>query len=165
MNIIFLDIDGCLNSELYYRKRGHIKHEELNDIKSHAEDIDPEAIELLNDFIDKTKCEIVISSTWRNLGVKFLQQVFEVKGFKHKILDTTPYGCTGCLRGNEILQWIKNNEKLLGKYYSEFNSYVIFDDDSDMLYWQKNNFMLIDGVTGITRTIMYRANRILERNK
>ena len=57
-----------------------------------------------------------------------------------------------------IYNWInKNPEK-------EIN-YVIFDDDSDMLLWQRENFFWVDRYCGITSTILYKAKRFLLKIK
>lgn len=53
MNIIFLDIDGGLNSLPYSKQT----NEELN----------PYALTLLSKIYHKYDCQIVLSSTWREL--------------------------------------------------------------------------------------------------
>jgi len=42
-----------------------------------------------------------------------------------------------------------------------FRDYVILDDDSDMLYCQRNNFICVDYTTGITSRIIYKIKCIL----
>ena len=174
MKIIFLDIDGVLNHQQFYKNRYDekqhektIKKEDGKLIKQSEEDfyaemLDPESIENLNELIEKTGAKVVVSSTWR-LGetVETLQAILEKRGFVGEIIDTTPRGCGCCQRGNEILSWLKSNEDVIGKPYHEFNSYLILDDDSDMLYWQRNNFMWVDGYVGLTPTIAYKAIRLL----
>ena len=119
-------------------------------------------IENLNELIEKTGAKIVVSSTWRiGTSVESLQTTLEKKGFVGEIIDITPRGCACCQRGNEILAWLKKNEEVIGKPYREYNSYLILDDDSDMLYWQRNNFMWVDGHVGLTPTITYKAIRLL----
>lgn len=160
---IFLDIDGCLNSELYYRKVPQTSRgPKVDNVSFWAEDIDSESIEMLNTLIEKTAAKVIVSSTWRNKGLPLLQKILEYKGFKYQLFDTTPYGGQGTLRGNEILMWIEAHKELCGHRH-EFNRYVILDDDSDMLYWQKDNFLLVDGYVGITPRIVYKAIRILNR--
>ena len=176
--IIFLDFDGVLNSELYYKSNRYSEHskkqkKQLNknytfgDIQKLPQltikqklllykfDIDPLAIEYLNNLIKDTNAEIVVSSTWRNKGKELLQQILELRGFKGKIIGVTPHGCDCCVRGNEIRKWLQIN-KLEHKC-----KYVIFDDDSDMLFWQRENFILIDGYVGLTPSNVYKAKRIL----
>ena len=41
--------------------------------------------------------------------------------------------------------------------------FLDIDDDSDMLYWQRNRFMWIDPTCGITANTAYKAGRILKR--
>ncbi len=64
------------------------------------------------------------------------------------------------LRGNEILQWIKDNEEIVGPYY-DFKKYVILDDDSDMLLWQKDNYINCDHWVGMTEKTVFKAKKIL----
>ena len=57
--IIFLDIDGVLNSIDYFE---HTKH-----CKGYSE-INPKKVKLLKEIVDRTGAEIVLSSTWRDLA-------------------------------------------------------------------------------------------------
>lgn len=45
------------------------------------------------------------------------------------------------------------------------SKYVILDDDSDMLYWQRNNFILIDRFVGLTMGNVFQAKKILNNGK
>lgn len=56
MNLIFLDIDGCLNS---YRTRLLYGHEKS------VETLDPVALALVHKIVKETKCVICLSSEWR----------------------------------------------------------------------------------------------------
>jgi len=150
LKIIFLDIDGVLNCEIDNPDTRNMRH-----------DISKRCMELLNDLIESTKSKIVISSTWRySKSTEELQKIFEDHGFKGKIIDRTPRLGADCLRGNEILKWMKDNDSLIG-YHSYYNKYVILDDDSDMLFWQKDNYINVDGYVGLTRKICYKAAYIL----
>jgi hypothetical protein len=156
--IIFLDFDGVLNSQLWYvRTKG----------SREQDDLDKEAIEFLNHLIKDTGAKVVVSSTWR-LGrtVDELQEILTRNGFIGEVIDKTismNIGKDGdcILRGNEILQWMKAHPEILGCYYSDYKNYVIFDDDSDMLYWQRNNFIQTDPYVGLTPTDIYKAKKIL----
>ena len=175
MKLIFLDIDGVLNHHQFYKKRyDEKKHEKTikkddggkltkqSEEDFYAEMLDPESIENLNELIEKTGAKVVVSSTWRlGKSPETLQATLEKRGFVGEIIDKTPRGCACCQRGNEILEWLKNNQEVIGKPYHEYNSYLILDDDSDMLYWQRNNFMWVDGHVGLTPTITYKAIRLL----
>jgi len=162
MKVIFLDIDGVLNHNLYYEKINYDKSDYP------YSKFDPEKIELLNTLIKNTGAKIIISSTWRkNTQKEELEKIMQKRGFKYTILDFTPklsyngnYGAVP--RGCEIQVWIDKN--------IEFNKrdslkYVIFDDDSDMLLWQKESYFQVDGYCGLTPNIIYRAERFLNRGE
>ncbi len=166
MKIIFLDIDGVLNSQLLFRKkRKRRKDEDKEDY--HLSMIDETNIRFLNLLIKETGAKVVISSTWR-MGntMPYLQSLLNKKGFKGEIIAFTPIlQSEGSLRGNEIYVWIQQNIKMLlggtSNVGSDFKQYVIFDDDSDMLYWQRNNFIQVDAYCGLTPNQCYRAKFIL----
>lgn len=163
MKICFLDLDGVMNSQLYYMS-DRFKKGSDSMMEYHINQIDPLAIDFLNDFVKETDCKIVISSVWRETA--FEERTLYHAGFKGDIIDVTPHlDFNGTVRGNEILQWIKNNEDLLGSYYFDFKNYVIFDDDSDMLLSQRNNFFQTDTYCGLTFNTTHRAKRFLQSTK
>ena len=164
MKIIFLDIDGVLNHEAFYRER-HQRVMNGEKINHPYSEIDTKCVDNLNKLIEDTDAKVVISSTWRHSGIDYCRDVLEYHGFKGEIIDITPnLRGQGCLRGNEILQWIRDNHALVGDYYN-FTEYVILDDDSDMLYWQRNNFLLIDRFVGLTMGNVFHAKKILNNGK
>lgn len=163
MKIVFLDIDGVLNHELFYR--GYSKYPRKT-IKRPLDQIDQGSVEILNELVKATEAKIVISSTWRiNYSPKEMQGFLEHFGFIGEVIGSTPR-CPEkySVRGNEIMAWIKENEKLIGQDSAYYDQYVIFDDDSDMLYWQRNNFIHVDRYCGITPSNVYQAVKILNRN-
>ncbi len=149
--IIFLDIDGCVNSEKWYRA--------TKGMKGH---FDPEVIALLNTLKD-LDVEVVVSSSWGEDGVKQLRNV----GLELPIVGTTEhFHCDWMCRGNEIEKWLHDTFKGLGsKYgpnYKDKNyNYAIIDDDCDMLYGQKDNFVYIDRWVGITEEDIKKVREIL----
>ena len=174
MKIIFLDIDGVLNHHTFFKKRYNEKRHEKtikkengkltkkSKVDFYGEMIDPESVEILNELIEETKAKIVISSTWRiGKDIETLQMILDKHGFIGEIIDKTPRGCGCYKRGNEIYEWIRANDKMLGAASYEFKSYIILDDDSDMLLWQRENFINIDQHVGITPTNVYKSKRIL----
>ncbi len=172
MKIIFLDIDGVLNHELWYRSERQC--DRVKDMKAQDKDhrlsmIDPAKIELLNSLIKDTGAKVVISSTWRKgTPLDELENLFEQRGFEGEIIDVTPYlRFTGLEdysysvpRGCEIKAWLETNKGILNAKISRVK-YVIFDDDSDMLYWQRNNFIWVDPYCGLTPNLTYKARHIL----
>lgn len=162
MRIIFLDIDGVLNSEAWFHKRNAMRKE--GQAIEHPDDaIDPEALERLSHLCNTTGAKIVISSTWRHgRDAQFFQDLFQRlhKEFKGEVIDVTPSlrGGHG-FRGNEIHLWMREHEDLIGPLH-DYYDYVILDDDSDMLYWHRNNFLLVDRTVGLTQGTVFQARRI-----
>lgn len=154
MKIIFLDIDGVLNC--WSRKIPRVKTE--RSIHFYSEEL----VANLNELIEKTDAEIVVSSTWR-LGetVESMSAILKKIGVAKGCIGITPrFFEHGSLRGNEILYWIKTH---VDTPCHEYKSYVILDDDSDMLYCQKDNFIHVDGEFGLTKRDVLKAIRILNK--
>lgn len=162
MNIIFLDIDGVLNCQIFYEERQKLNKTEWNPYP--LSEICHKRVEWLNDLIEKTGAKVVISSTWRRSGIEYCRNVLEKCGFKGEIIDITP-SIPRAVRGDEILEWINKNTKLLGVSCSDFETYVIIDDDSDMLLWQKDHFFQTDNYSGLTPNTCYKIKRFFERVK
>lgn len=59
MKVIFLDVDGVLNSDEYIHK---VIKKKINGIES---EIDVEKIKLLKKAVDETGANVVLSSSWR----------------------------------------------------------------------------------------------------
>lgn len=156
MKIIFLDIDGVLNCEEAYEKRlshGYCDYKQIIEptgTKKNYQSFYPPSKEWLNKLIKETGAKIVISSTWRVSGIKWLQDVWRMEEMEGEIIDITPklHLHTGysVVRGQEIRDWLRdkglwgldNTEK------SEIKNYIIIDDDTDMLYDQRNNFVHVE---------------------
>lgn len=136
---IFLDIDGVMNSNLFYSKRTQDKRydEWIKDHPKHiawgACNIDPRAVKRLNRITDATKAKIIVSSTWRSDSN--LQEIFTLVGIKEPIYDVTPY-VRSRHRGSEIQEWLDKQ--------TEPYRYIILDDDSDMLDCQLPYFIQTD---------------------
>ncbi len=152
MKLIFLDIDGVLNSQLWFSAQENQQQALCN--------IDPSKVELLNDLISTTGAKVVISSTWRmTTTIKDLQNILEQVKFKGEIIGFTPVLRLlkiAMPRGVEILCYLKENYE-----YDNFPYYVILDDKSDMLLCQRDNFFLVDPYCGLTPRIIYNAIRFL----
>jgi hypothetical protein len=174
MKLIFLDIDGVLNNQLWYSSSEFkAKHDKFKDCsrKYHDEaQFDPRCVHQLNEITDKTKAKIVVSSSWR-LGreVEELKSLFSDVGIKGEVIGKTPYLSFRTTeynysvpRGCEIKAWIEMNKDIIGDKISKIN-YVILDDDSDMLYWQRDKFLWVDPYSGLTHNTAYKAINILTR--
>lgn len=105
--IIFLDIDGVLNSVDYF--------EQVKDCKGYKE-INLEKVKLLKEIVDRTGAEIVLSSTWRDLGKRkdepehpmYTYLIDTLKAYGMEIIGHTPY--IGQDRPKEIKAWLDNQQ-------------------------------------------------------
>lgn len=155
MRIIFLDIDGVLNCEIFFKQR--VKSTSI--IEHPDNSICKERVSWLNDLCKETEAKVVISSTWRHSGLQYCKDVLERRGATFDVIDVTPdLSFDGAVRGNEIKYWIDKNIE----NPSDYRDYVIIDDDSDMLLWQKDNFFKTDSYAGLTSNICYRIKRFFE---
>ena len=131
MKVLFLDIDGVLNSEKSCKANGKKLHNDNPHIMH---------IRWLNYIISKTQAKIVISSTWRNSAYygqmgRFLEEC----GLIGEVIAQTPK--LDAFRGTEIKTWLLEHKDKIIKYkdstwYSHkepIESFVILDDDSDMI--------------------------------
>lgn len=157
MKVIFLDIDGVLNTEVFTRaffgilKRLNTDRPEAKKIaKAELRDdygvlFDPMAEDMLKWIVEATGAKIVISSTWRMSGLKIMQEMWTKRGLPGEVIDVTPNHMkrTGCTlqRGKEINEWLSSNP---------VESYVIIDDDSDMEPEQLFRFVQTDYQYGLT---------------
>ena len=150
--IVFLDIDGVLNSEEWADK---CFNKLVSDDICYS-DVDPDAINRLIKFLDGTNAKIVLSSSWRSLNIQ--STILEFSTFNHELLKNlipyiigvTPRFYRSMKRGNATKYWmnklsidycalVKHGCLLENVEISKNYRYVIVDDDSDMLEGQ--NFM------------------------
>jgi hypothetical protein len=119
------------------------------------------------DFIEKTGAEVVISSSWRKgRKVDELSELLNQAGFTGKVIGKTPSlyydekSKSTVPRGCEIEEYLYTNYG-----YDHFMrvNYVIFDDDSDMLLSQREQFFHVDGYCGLTKDITWRASHKLNK--
>ena len=134
--IVFLDFDGVLN---------HIGGPTRNGIYG----IDTDHVNELNRIVEQTDCKIVITATLRKrYTMHALSEMLAAEGFKFTqniIGKTSVMSTRSVFRGND-----KKRKDL---------KYVILDDDSDMLLWQKDNLVKTKCSEGLTR--LY-ADRVIE---
>lgn len=128
MNVVFLDIDGVLNSSASLSDGVHIV---------------PDKVIMLRRLCTQVKAKIVISSSWRIAhSLQEIRTVLRAAGlYGIEVIGVTPISGDG-FRGKEIESWLANND-----YVSQ---YVIIDDDSDFMEYQKPRFVQTNDATGLT---------------
>ena len=152
--IVFLCIDGVLNSEEYFNKCFS---------SDDVYDLDQEAINRLIKFLDDTNAKIVLSGSWRSLNAQSAILEFSTHELLKKlipyIIGVTPRFNKRRKRWNEIAYWmnmlsisyndlVKHGCILENVKLSKHYRYVIVDDDSAMLRGQ--NFVQTDFHLGLT---------------
>lgn len=176
LKIIFLDIDGVLNVIPTDRDEwGAIFQEPF--------------VSNLRLLIKATGAKIVMSSSWRGSGIKEMQRMWKTRHLPGELIDVTPYANNKYLhitgtdkniedssnapRGIEIEWWLNNHG--YKRFFVEDNtiqSYVILDDDTDMLFNHRNNFVqtsdnwkhpdAVEGL-GFTTKCLQKAIKILNK--
>ncbi len=139
MNVIFLDVDGVLNSRADY----------------YSSDLPTDAhFAYLQEIVEKSHAKIVLSSTWRiNLrwgdsqAHKLTSRLAE---FGLEIYDVTPE--LDGIRGEEIREYLDT--------HPDVDGYVVLDDDTDMLDLEEH-LIHTDTRVGLQAGDVYRALAIL----
>lgn len=173
--LIFLDIDGVFNCQLFYKSTQHkdykeakkalrksLKSKEIERLDYYASQICKERIKWFSELCAEINAEIIVSSTWRmGKTVEQLQEIFNYCGGTFKVISKTEH--LGYERGIEISKWLKDNIKIEthGVNYYDFTRYAIIDDDSDMLLNQRFNFFQTDNYSGLTPTTCYKIKRFI----
>ncbi len=131
MKVIFLDVDGVLNSMEWMQSDECVTNGGIFGM-------DTEAVKLLKYIIQKTGANIVVSSSWRIGGItegshfyEELKRTDPSDTILNAVIDRT---CSGgitdfpnnrnYIRGDQIQKWIDDN--------AFDGTFVILDDDDDM---------------------------------
>ena len=172
--LVFLDFDGVLNTERHFAE---LKGKGLPFKDKYGPKFDLIAVENLKKIIDTTEARIVVSSSWRYMGLGDLQRMWHDRDLPGKIVGITPLHldddklletdlseldeitadmfCSS--RGNEIKAYF---EEVL-RVDADTQRYVILDDLKDVLPEQEDHFIRINPIVGITEEDAERAIEIL----
>jgi len=141
LKVIFLDVDGVLNSaqdgySIRLKTDSHLK--------------------LLQYIVKETGAKIVLSSSWRigftpaskNLLARF-------KEYGLELMDCTPE-LSGTCRGDEIRKW-------LDEFKTEYDveRFAILDDEADMAEFTETNLIQTDTNAGLQKADAVRCIRWL----
>lgn len=152
MKVIFLDIDGVLNTGRWYTQ---MDRNTPKDKYGYA--FDPNAVANLKKIIDETGADIVISSSWKSFGLSELEEMWQDRGLPGKLISITPNSVNDemllnadldhmelfSIRGMEIKEWLTKNGKRVSQY-------VIIDDMDNILPEQQSHFVQTNSEVGIT---------------
>lgn len=116
--VIFLDIDGVLNSTRYWWTNQPLP-------MGQAGAIDAEAVARLNAIVQATGARVVLSSSWRGqspTGYRRVQKMLAERGFTGALVGQTEM--LWCERWKEISAW-------LHLHAGDWDRFVVLDDDPD----------------------------------
>lgn len=156
MRIIFLDIDGVLNTDRAVKLQTLYNSDRIT--------FDADALKNLKELVEETNAYLVISSTWRiHYGTdsrlwKELMSNFKEYGIEDRIIDITPVlseKLNTSVRWKEIETWLVNNKD------KEIESFVIIDDEWEMGSYTKDRYVKCQAYKGVSRDIKDKARKIL----
>ena len=137
-NIIFLDIDGVLNSDKYFDS---IDNKEcMNLVDRLMLDIDMSKVKILLEVINKTNAKVVITSSWRRMKLyPYIKERLISMGLP--VVGETPI--IEGRRGEEIKSYLLENR---------VSNYCIIDDEVFKDYKELEDYLVVtdfyeDGLT------------------
>jgi len=163
--ILFLDIDGVLNTE---RQHDRCVNEGIAPIDGFGYAFDPEAVANLKRIVEHTGADIVISSSWKVWGLDAMQRLWLRRDLPGQVIDITPRTESGemllsvdldfidipAVKGSEIKEWLSTNGR-------DVTHFAILDDFPDMLPEQQSHFVQTDPIIGVTEEDAERIIKIL----
>lgn len=146
--ILFLDIDGVLNSETWFdgrREAGFVWC-------GFDQMLDPAAVARLNRIVDATGCQVVLTSSWRlqDEETRATEGWLRRAGFLHRLEGETPHLPGDDRRGEEVALWLAQ--------HGEGRPYALLDDepeDNHLGRWVATSF-----TTGLTDDV---ADQVIRR--
>ena len=149
MKVLFLDIDGVINSERSSLALGGYPH---NFTEGDMAKFDHVAVALVRQLCRMTKCSIVLSSTWR---MYFPPQEVS-KALDLPVIDQTPDHGGYDNRASEVAAWLAE--------HPEVTAYAIVDDVPvfDMLPMLQERFVQTDPRVGMDLDDFRRLRRLLD---
>ena len=145
--VLFLDIDGVLNSKFFYK---YIYRPEESESR-----LDPYCVILVKKLVQEFSLKIVISSTWRDGAINRLVNELEKNNLTHFLHEDwlTPV-VRPASRGREIQLWLED--------HPDVNEYLILDDNQNLLDHQLNKFIQTNAFMGMVQESYYQARILLQ---
>lgn len=145
--VLFLDIDGVLNTNWWEYKP---------EVDQYGYAFDPRAVANLATIIKETGADIVISSSWKFMGLTKMQEMWVDRRLPGKLIGITPNTVSDemlltadldnmeffDIRGHEIKEWLSKHK---------VDRYAILDDMDTILPEQTLHFVITNPMVGITK--------------
>jgi hypothetical protein len=159
--ILFLDIDGVMSTYgEYLRNRNKFwkKYDEARELQM-PYSFNPGCVKVLNEILEKTNAEIVITSDWReDYSLQALGNIFKF----NKVIKS-PIDVTEVISG-KLIEKVKNRAKEIDIYIQKHSieTYVIIDDFDLSPYVPKDKFVITIEREGIKQSnIKHKILKIL----
>jgi hypothetical protein len=136
MKVIFLDIDGVLNTHFTTRRIWCFTF------------VDTRKVLRLRNIVERTGAQLVLSSTWRIADTPMSKMCLDrLKEEFERVrcpvwVDTTPH-LSGCKRQKEIYAWLA--------LHPEVDNFVILDDMWQELTWYDDRLVTTDPFKGLNK--------------
>ena len=127
------------------------------------------AVANLLHLVERSDAKIIISSTWRLQGMEYILKLWQEHHMPGEVIGLTP-SCNSVnfsnvdgveewqglhvSKGLEIAEWLRLNAK-------EPYRYVIFDDEEDFLFSQREHLVKVEGSKGLDKVDVRVAIQIL----
>ncbi len=139
--IIFLDIDGVLNSNYTDRYARNVLEKEQGYHVSFDGTCVMALNEIIEDRLDIDDVRFVLSSTWRNDHTKKeMEALLYAHGFKGKFHDDWATKQLWTSRGKEIQEWLSRHK--------DVQRFICLDDNTD--FADEDRLVLTDAYYGLT---------------
>ena len=143
MKIIFLDHDGviCLDNNWGGRRKKQNKWGGMKlsmgpksvPLEYRFDDFDQKAVSVLNEILDETEAEIVVSSDWKTWAtVEEMGEYYEIQGIKRKPIDYTKNLGQCSFQDKKSFQWSATYD-LEQSRYVEITQYLM--DHPEITHW------------------------------
>lgn len=161
--ILFLDFDGVLNT---LRWREHEGKNAIIDRFGYS--FDPESVANLAKVVRHQDVGVVISSSWKCLGLAEMRRLWIERKMPGELIDITPSETRREVisqatpneirwltsKGHEISLWLSQHDNI--------SQYAIVDDEDSMLPEQESHFVRISPIIGVTDDDVKKIMRILK---
>lgn len=161
--ILFLDFDGVLNTQ---RWREHEGKNAIIDRFGYS--FDPESVANLAKIVHHPDVGVVISSSWKCLGLEEMKSLWEERKMPGELVDITPSENRRdiiCQATPEEIRWLTSKGHEISLWLSlhdNITRYAIVDDEAIMLPEQQSHFVRISPIVGVTNEDVTKIMRILE---